>query len=118
MSLEHKVTGYHFYLEENHSCRPCTLMEWAEQFEYLSCHNKKHVGNDIINGKHVSTVWLGTDHNFLREINGGPPLLFETMVFGDEGRDIYLERYATWDQAFEGHKRAIEWVNEGCVEDE
>lgn len=51
----------------------------------------------------VSTVFLGLDHNF----GEGKPLLFETMIFTGE-HDGYQERYSTWEEAVEGHKKACE----------
>lgn len=51
----------------------------------------------------ISTVFLGLDHNFYGD---GPPLLFETMVFGGP-LDQYCERTATWHAAEQAHK---EWV--------
>lgn len=48
----------------------------------------------------VSTVWLGVDHSFGDE---GPPLIFETMVFGDDVKDLDGNRYATWNEAVAGH---------------
>lgn len=50
----------------------------------------------------VSTVFLGLDHNFF----SGPPLLFETMIFGGP-LDQEQERYTTWDEAVEGHNRMV-----------
>ena len=48
----------------------------------------------------VSTVFLGLDHAFQP---GGPPLLFETMIFG--GRlDGHQERFTTWAEAVTGHE--------------
>jgi hypothetical protein len=93
-----------YYLNEDKTYRPAELMEWAEQFEYMD----RHVGNDMIEGKHVSTVWLGIDHGFM----GGDPLVFETMVFSehDPWTDIYMDRYSTWHEAVAGHQKAIEWV--------
>ena len=46
----------------------------------------------------VSTVWLGLDHSW----DDGPPLIFETMVFGGalEGE---MERYSTEAEAVAGH---------------
>jgi len=46
----------------------------------------------------VSTVWLGLDHQW----GDGPPLIFETMVFGGsiEGE---MERYSTEAEALAGH---------------
>ena len=56
-------------------------------------------GEDI----RVSTVFLGLDHGFGAE----EPVLFETMIFGGE-YDEYCERYCTWDEAVEGHAKAVE----------
>ena len=56
-----------------------------------------------INGAKISTVFLGIDHQFGM---GSPPILFETMVFGGE-LDQEQERYCTYREAEEGHKR---WV--------
>lgn len=57
----------------------------------------------------VSTVWLGLDHNFF----GGPPLIFETMVFAnDDGvkaldHEFDMRRYATEAEAREGHEATV-----------
>ena len=48
---------------------------------------------------------MGLDHAFM----GGPPLLFETMIFGGE-HDQFQERYSTWEEAMAGHKKAVELV--------
>ena len=40
----------------------------------------------------------------------GPPVLFETMIFGPAGGENYCERYSTWDEALAGHRRALEAV--------
>jgi hypothetical protein len=55
----------------------------------------------------VSTVWLGTNHNFT---NGGPPIIFETMVFGSGDGDQYTQRYATEEQACAGHAETVTLV--------
>jgi hypothetical protein len=57
----------------------------------------------------VSTVFLGIDHNF----GGGPPLLFETMVFHtgiDEAEDAPVQRYSTWEQAEAGHNEIVAFM--------
>tara|TARA_R110000868_G_C10972576_1_gene770499 strand:- start:30019 stop:30333 length:315 start_codon:yes stop_codon:yes gene_type:complete len=96
-----------YYLNDDHTVRPCSCAEWAEQFESI----ERHVAEDRIDGFFISTVWLGNNHNYF----GGRPLLFETMVFkGDSGSDEYCDRYATWDEAVEGHKKAVQWVKDGC----
>jgi hypothetical protein len=52
---------------------------------------------------YVSTVFLGLDHNLF---GSGPPLLFETMVFGPYGGDEQW-RYSTWAEAEAGHKEVV-----------
>lgn len=51
----------------------------------------------------VSTVFLGLDHRFFGE---GPPILYETMIFGGPN-DGEQRRYATRDEALAGHKRMV-----------
>lgn len=63
----------------------------------------------------VSTVFLGLDHGFSSKPDA-PPVLFETMVFGEErvvlmfGREVKVRdsldqrRFATWEEAEEGHR--------------
>jgi len=58
---------------------------------------------DVAGGSRVSTVFLGVDH---RHFGGGPPLLFETMIFGGP-LDLSCWRYASWDDAEVGHAMAV-----------
>lgn len=51
----------------------------------------------------ISTIFLALDHNYF---GIGPPILFETMIFGGP-QDQYQERYTSWIEAEEGHKRAV-----------
>ena len=46
----------------------------------------------------ISTVFLGIDHSYGK----GPPILFETMIFGGEHNDFQV-RCSTWNQAVEQH---------------
>jgi len=88
-----------YLLDENNKPVPTDLMTWAAK-------GWKRVAEDYIDNKdriHVSTVFLGLDHSF----GEGPPLLFETMIFGGP-EDGYQDRYSTWDEAIEGHKKAVE----------
>ena len=57
----------------------------------------------------VSTVHLGLDHRYRGD---GPPLIFETMVFGGE-YDQMTWRYATEEAALEGHKTFVEALQAG-----
>ena len=89
-------------------------MEWTKQFEDMSKADNRHVSEDYVGSYHISTVWLGLDHNYF----GGRPLLFETMVFNEGSLgDIYMDRYTTWDESVEGHKKAVQWVKDGCKND-
>lgn len=67
-------------------------------------HIGHHVGDDERDGIRVSTAFLGLDHQF----GSGPPLLWETMVFGLED-DEPCERYSSYEDAVAGHQR---YVNE------
>ena len=84
------------------------LMKWGRWFEMAD--NMRIVGKNFIGDVHVSTVFLGMDHNFgygeSRE-----PILYETMIFGGKHND-YQERYATRAEAIEGHARALKMVME------
>lgn len=79
--------------------------EWAKAFA-------GRVGDRILNhttleqdGKEIliSTVFLGLNHGWGPGVN----LWFETMIFGGE-HDQYQDRYETYDEAIEGHKKAVE----------
>lgn len=90
-------TGNRFY---DDSGNPISFDAWIALFEGTP---DPHVAEDILDdGTRVSTVWLGLDQSFW----GGPPLIFETMIFGGK-HDQYQERYSTKDQALEGHKHAL-----------
>jgi hypothetical protein len=61
------------------------------------------IGEDEVGEARVSTVWLGIDH---RGCGDGPPLIFETMIFGGE-HDQFCARYSTEGRAVEGHARVV-----------
>lgn len=67
----------------------------------------RRIGQDviIIDGEpcNVSTIWMGIDLGMSR---GGPPIIFETMVFGGP-HDYACMRYATELDAREGHARTV-----------
>lgn len=61
------------------------LLRWSE---WMAKHKKQlRVGRTVVGQSTVSTVFLGLDHNFVK----GPPILWETMVFGGK-LDSYTER--------------------------
>lgn len=86
--------------------KPISMSRWAAAFEY-----DRHVGESVlrIRGRwyRVSTVWLGLDHSFF----GGPPLIFETMIFEGESFTTRGQwRYSTAEEAMRGHMRAVRWL--------
>lgn len=91
---------------------PLEMMDWATRLTI----DKRVAETTLPNGRWVSTVWLGLDHSFAP---GGPPLIFETMVFpskGDMG-ELDCDRYSTEAEALAGHARMVEkWTVETPVE--
>lgn len=84
--------------------QPIDLMTWSNLY---SDETYKRIANTLIVSAadlsvayNVSTVWLGTNMNF---VDHGPPVIFETMVFGDGPCDLSCERYATDALARRGH---------------
>lgn len=110
-----------YILDENgNPIEEIDLLKWGRWFETADRHiDKTMIGIEMWKfwlGKllkikrwepcWVSTVFLGLNHNFYCT---GPPLLFETMIFGGE-HDQYQERYTTKKEAIEGHKRALKII--------
>lgn len=58
---------------------------------------------DIVDDIYVSTVFMAIDHS--RE-DEGPPVLFETMVFGGE-LDGMMNRYTSYEAAEDGHQEIV-----------
>ena len=87
------------------------LLEWAEWLETSGYERQIGLdsGPDPVTREPgatitISTVFLGLDHGWYHD---GPPILFETMVFGGE-HDHFHWRYATYDEAEEGHRKVCE----------
>ncbi len=93
----------YWILDVNGEPEPATMEQWADM---LMTGAQKIADDELPGGIQVSTVLLGTDHSFGM---GGPPILFETMIFGGS-HDEYQERYATREEALAGHARAVEFA--------
>jgi hypothetical protein len=98
-----------YILDEQHNAVPCDLMTWARWFE----KGNRVVAKTALPGCEVSTVFLGLDHRFGSD---GPPIIFETMVFGGPF-DQQGERYSTWAEAEAGHARWVEKCQPIMTED-
>ena len=99
-----------YILNKDHTVRKVPMLEWAEWSE-KDRENKRVALTKVDEHTEVSTVFLGLDHNFSES---GPPLIFETMVFGGVmGEEC--DRYSTWDQAVAGHEAMLARVKEVTV---
>ena len=74
------------------------MFEWARYFDGAMNDRRRVDLTYLDTDVHVSTVFLGLDHNFTE---CGPPILFETMIFGSE-LNLSMRRYSTWDEAAAG----------------
>lgn len=99
----------YFVLDGHEPRRVDTVEEWGRWYEKAD----RRVDFTDLGYCTVSTVFLGVDHNHFGE---GPPILFETMVFGPpegssttfpEEWDGRMNRYATWDEAAAGHTEMV-----------
>lgn len=96
--------------------KPISRHDFAQlQMERRDFPNGRwRVGRDIIEHPdkdmvcEVSTVWLGHDMSFI-----GPPLMYETMVFGGLYGDDVIDRYPNRDAALAGHGRAVAALRAG-----
>lgn len=87
-----------------------TLMEWAKGYEN-GRPDKRVAEATLPNGRWVSTVWLGLNHQF----GDGPPLIFETMVFdsSENMSELDCDRYSTEIEALAGHQVMVKkWTAE------
>lgn len=96
---------------------PITMHEWAaarESKDEDSTWAREHLVTKIAQGIDgdgitVSTVWLGLDHQW---DPSGPPLIFETMIFGGVFNEEQW-RYSTREEAHAGHAEAVRHAKAG-----
>lgn len=92
-----------YILKDGEVVEEADVIKWGKWFETAK---ERRIGSDEFGDVRVSTVFLGIDHNFGGE---GPPIVFETMIFGGE-HDQYQERYCTLEEAKAGHLKAVELI--------
>lgn len=97
----------YYILDGKEPVKVSDVITWATWFETASRKVKHTI---LSQGVEVSTVFLGLDHQW----GEGPPLLFETMVFGGK-HDQDQWRYPTWDEAIEGHDGVVDKLTWGCL---
>lgn len=79
--------------------KPMEREAWMETYVDM---DGRRIGYEKRGDVWVSTVWLGLNHQY----GDGPPLIFETMIFGGEN-DGEQWRYATEEEAEAGHAAAV-----------
>jgi hypothetical protein len=89
--------GGNYILDEQHEPQlEPDIAKWAQWFESADrIVSRTTIDDDV----YVSTVFLGIDHRF---DDDGPPILWETMVFG-RPLDEECERYTSRMDALAGH---------------
>lgn len=83
------------------------ILKWGEWYGDIK---NRVVKRTEVGGCEVSTVFLGLDHSF----DDGPPVLFETLVFGGP-LDEEMERYHAWEEAEKGHQDMVERVRRAAA---
>jgi hypothetical protein len=83
-----------------------TMDDWLAM--KLDFDNRCRVASTIVGDTHVSTVFLGINHNFLDDDH---PITFETMIFAPDRSEV-VDRYATWAEAAAGHAKAVAGLQE------
>jgi hypothetical protein len=78
-------------------------LEWARWIKTAD----RSVAKTEVGPLLVSTVFLGLDHQYSTDPKA-PPLLFETMIFQGDARDLDCRRYSTWEEAEQGHAQMVE----------
>lgn len=132
-----KVRVFHYVLQGKTPVAidpgdPAGHLRWAEWFKTAD----RHVAKETIGGIRISTVFLGLDHGFDPD---EAPILFESMCFApvDEKDQIktitmpngvietyritqeelseFTERYSTWQEAEEGHRRIVTQIRKSLL---
>lgn len=93
----------HYILDENNNTVEVDLLTWGKWLEHS---DNRIVGyTQITSQASVSTVFIGIDHRW-PGWPPGPPILFETLVFGG-ALDGQGDRYCSYDDALTGHRMFV-----------
>lgn len=103
----------HYVLDEdNNPVRERDLVRWALRFSGADNTIKYSTVLFITGGAaNLSTIFLGLDFSMN---DTGPPILYETMVFGGE-LDQQGQRYSTLQEALDGHDEMCVLVEESLL---
>lgn len=99
-----EVMNDKFILDETGNVKPeSDLLRWGKWMQRGNRVVKKETIGDV----EVSTVFLGMNHNYNKE---GPPIIWETMVFGGSHDQEQDRCSGTREQAEALHKKMCERV--------
>ena len=84
-------------------------MKWARWFEAFRWVEQTKIGEDV----RVSTIFLGLDHNYTMK---GPPILWETMVFGGKHHHYQQRCSGSMEQAEAMHRDVVKMVKEDSTQ--
>lgn len=102
----------HYILDEQgNPLLETDTLKWATWYESTfgeGIKTRRVAFTEIGDGIEVITSFLGIDHQW----GSGPPLLYETMVFGLEGDGEEMDRYSTREEAILGHEAMVERMKE------
>jgi hypothetical protein len=92
-----------FVLEDKKPVPAQSIEHW-QSFYFVE--ENRLVAWDSIGDANISTVFTGTNSRYWGD---GPPLVFETMIFGGV-HDNKQWKCCTWEEAEEQHKKVVEMV--------
>ena len=86
--------------------------EWMEYYASMRESGAFRIKKENIKkGLIISTIWLGMNHSHIP----GEPLIFETLVYLGDFKEIFRELYETQEEAIEGHKRIKQMILSGEI---
>ena len=105
------VLDPHYILIHGKPKQEPDLVKWANWFETRD----RLVDLTNVGALSVSTVFLGSDHNFSRL---GQPILWETMVFpyADDENQEHFRRYTSLADAKKGHWEIVDELRSNLAE--
>jgi hypothetical protein len=89
-----------YILDKKRVVKSKDVSDWANKMNTIDRIVKQTTIGFVL----VSTVFLGVNI-----AASGPPLLFETRVFGGK-HDEYQRKYSTWSEAVKGHSEVCKIV--------
>lgn len=97
----------YFILDASHNPVAVDALTWAAWFETIDNRRvAEDIGEDRKGKWRLSSICLGFNHSF----GNGPPILFETMLFRQDGSaDDHCDcwRFSSWEDCMGFHRRMV-----------